>query len=115
MSLLDDQLSEFQAGHKLDAYTVEAREKSPDAFELNSFVRAHIENSFRDMDHEISILVYRHEVPLGNARGMAVTKYEDFMVAIYKLLETCSDEAKYAFLPKDNGMYKEDVCGGFRT
>ena len=115
MSLLDDQLSEFQAGHKLDTYMQEHNtDEAYEAHDLNQTVFDYLVNDFAKIRSEIDTLVYKETVPMNIAIGMAITKYEDFVVALYKLLETCSDEAKYAFLPKENHQYKEDICGGFR-
>ena len=115
MSLLDDQLSEFQAGHKLDTYMQEHNtDEAYEAHDLNQTVFDYLVNDFAKIRSEIDTLVYKETVPMNIAIGMAITKYEDFVVALYKLLESCSDEAKYAFLPKENGQYNEDICGGFR-
>jgi len=115
MSLLDEQLSEFQAGRKLDKYIEEHNtDEAYEAHDLNQTVFDYLVNDFSHIRSEIDALVYNQKIPTNMAIGMAVTKYEDFVVALYKLLETCSDEAKYAFLPKENHQYKEDICGSFR-
>ena len=115
MSLLDDQLKEFQAGRKLDKYIEEHNtDEAYEAHDLNQTVFDYLVNDFAHIRSEIDALVYNQKVPMSRAIGMAVTKYDDFVVALYKLLESCSDESKYAFLPKENGQYNEDICGGFR-
>ena len=59
-------------------------------------------------------LIFKHNIENLTARGMAVTKFEDLFVALYRLLDTCSDDHLLAFLPKDNHNYNPESCGGFR-
>lgn len=119
MSRLEDQLNEFQAGYKLDKYLEECHQTDEqyEAHDLNQTVFDYIMYDIKQIQDFVNIAIFRDELPTPTALGMALTKHEDFVVALYRLLETCSVRDKLSFLPKDpdgHHQYKAESCGSFR-
>ena len=108
-----------QAGNKVDNYARAhfAHDFGTDEYERYDLIQTVVDYLISDIECMVGTrdaLLFKHNIENLTARGMAVTKFEDLFVALYRLLDTCSDDHLLAFLPKDNHNYNPESCGGFR-
>ena len=108
-----------KAGSKVDDYRRKhfTHEYGTDEYERYDLIQTVVDYLLSDMEAFIGTrdaLIFKHNHPELTARGMAVTKFEDMFVALYRLLDTCKDENLFAILPKNNHNYNPEGCGGFR-
>ena len=108
-----------KAGSKVDEYRRKhfTHEYGTDEYERYDLIQTVVDYLLSDIEAMLGTrdaLIFKHNHPELTARGMAVTKYEDMFVALYKLLGTCTDGDLLSFLPKHNHNYNPESCGGFR-
>ena len=108
-----------KAGSKLDAYTREhfTHEYGTDEYERNDLIQTVVDYLVSDIlsvGATENALIFAHNYPQLKAKELAITKYEDMFIALYRLLDTCKDDHLLAFLPKRNHNYNPESCGGFR-